>query len=42
MKKVVDEYYNEKAKAMRSARVIHKYETWNHVADEILDFLEIS
>ncbi len=42
MKKVVDEYYNEKAKAMRSARIIHKYETWNDVADELLNFLEIS
>jgi glycosyltransferase involved in cell wall biosynthesis len=42
MRKAVDEYYKEKAKAMRSARVIHKYETWNHVADDILDFLKIS
>ena len=42
MKKVGDEYYTEKAKAMRSARIIHKYETWDVVADELLDFLEIS
>tara|TARA_R110000824_G_scaffold205924_2_gene390873 strand:+ start:883 stop:1896 length:1014 start_codon:yes stop_codon:yes gene_type:complete len=42
MKKVTDEYYEQKAKAMRSARIIHQYETWSHVADELLDFLEIS
>jgi hypothetical protein len=42
MRQVVDEYYDEKSKAMRSARVLHQYETWDHVADELLDFLEIS
>jgi len=42
MKKVTTEYYSEKAKAMRSARILHKYETWDHVTDELLDFLEIS
>lgn len=42
MKNIGNEYYTEKAKAMRSARIIHKYETWDVVADELLDFLEIS
>jgi len=42
MKDVTTDYYQHKSKTMRGARVLHKYQSWDDIADEALGFLEIS
>jgi len=42
MKDVVVDYYKHKSKAIRGARVLHQYQSWDDIADEALEFLELS
>jgi glycosyltransferase involved in cell wall biosynthesis len=39
MSHVVENWEEEKKKAMNSARIIHSTQTWDHIADQMLDLL---
>jgi len=41
MKETTDNYLSVKGKAMRGARYLHQFQSWDFVTDRILDFLEL-